>query len=39
MEETGRLPGLIFGMLGIFLPWLGQIRGWNFFHTFDGAMT
>ena len=25
IEETGRPPGLIFGMWGIFLAWLGQV--------------
>ena len=26
IEETGRPPGLIFGILGIFLAWFGQVR-------------
>ena len=26
IEETGRAPGLIFGMWRIFLAWLGHVR-------------
>ena len=39
IEETGRLPGLIFGMWGYFWPGSDKFEFWNFFHTFDGVMT
>ena len=32
IEQTGRPPGLI-------LAWLGQVRVWKIFHTFDGVIT
>ena len=39
IEETGRPPGLIFGMWGYFSPGSDKFESWNFFHTFDGVMT
>ena len=39
IEETGRPPGLIFGMWGYFLSGSDKFEFWNFFHTFDGVMT
>ena len=39
IEETGRPPGLIFGMWGYFWPGSDKFEFWNFFHTFDGVMT
>ena len=39
IEETGRPPGLIFGMWGYFWPGSDKFESWNFFHTFDGVMT
>ena len=39
IEETGRPPGLIFGMWGYFWPDSDKFESWNFFHTFDGVMT
>ena len=39
IEETGRSPVLIFGMLGYFLLGSEKSEIWNFFHTFDGVMT
>ena len=39
IEETGRLPGLIFGMWGYFWPGSNKFESWNFFHTFDKVMT
>ena len=38
IEETGRPPGLIYGMY-LFLAWLGQVRVYKNVHTFDGVMT
>ena len=39
IEETGRPPGLIFGMWRYFWPGSDKFEFWNFFHTFDGVMT
>ena len=39
IEETGRPPGLIFGMWVYFWPGSYKFESWNFFHTFDGVMT
>ena len=39
IEETGRPPGLIFGMWGYFWPDSDKFESWNFFHTFDKVMT
>ena len=39
IEETGRPPGLIFGMWGYSWPGSDKFESWNFFHTFDGVMT
>ena len=39
IEETGRPPGLIFGHVGIFWAWLGQVRVLEIFYTFDEVMT
>ena len=39
IEETGRPPGLIFGMWGHFWPGSDKFESWNFFHTFNGVMT
>ena len=39
IEETGRPPGLIFGMWGYFWPGSDKLEFLNFFHTFDGVMT
>ena len=39
IEETGRPPGLIFGMWGYFWPGSDKFESWKFFHTFDGIMT
>ena len=39
IEETGTLPGLIFGMWGYFCPGSDKFEFWNIFHTFDGVMT
>ena len=40
IEETGRAPGLIFGMWGYFWPGSDKFESWNFFFcTFDGVMT
>ena len=39
IEETGRPPGLIFGMWGYFWPGSDKFESWKFFHTFDGVMT
>ena len=39
IEETGRPPGLIFGMWRYFWPGSDKFESWNFFHTFDGVMT
>ena len=38
-EETGRPPGLIFGMWGDFWPGSDKFESWKIFHTFDGVMT
>ena len=39
IEETGRPPGLIFGMWGYFWPGSDKFESWNIFHTFDEVMT
>ena len=39
IEETGRPPGLIFGMWGYFWPGSDKFEFWKKFHTFDGVMT
>ena len=39
IEETGRPPGLIFGMWGYFWPGSDKFESWKIFHTFDGVMT
>ena len=39
IEETGRPPGLFFGMWGYFLPGSDKFEFWKKFHTFDGVMT
>ena len=39
IEETGRPPGLIFGMWGYFWPGSDKFESWKTFHTFDGVMT
>ena len=39
IEETGRPPGLIFGMWGYFWPCSDNFEFWKKFHTFDGVMT
>ena len=39
IEETGRPPGLIFGMWGYFWPGSDKFESWKNFHTFDGVMT
>ena len=39
IEETGRPPGLIFGMWGYFWPGSDKFESWKFFHTFDKVMT
>ena len=38
-KNTGRPPGLIFGMWGYLWPGSDKFESWNFFHTFDGVMT
>ena len=39
IEETGRPPGLTFGMWGYFWPGSDKFESWNFLHTFDEVMT
>ena len=39
IKETGRPPGLIFGMWGYFWPGSDKFEFWKRFHTFDGVMT
>ena len=39
IEETGRPPGLIFGMWGYFWPGSDKFEFWKKFHTFDVVMT
>ena len=39
IEETGRPPGLIFGMWGYSWPGSDKFESWKSFHTFDGVMT
>ena len=39
IEETGRPPGLIFGMCGYFWPGSDKFESWKNFHTFDEVMT
>ena len=38
IEETGRPPGLIFGMWGYFLPGSDRFESWKIFHTFDDVI-
>ena len=35
IEETGRPPGLIFGMWGYFWPGSDKFESWKKIHTFD----
>ena len=39
IEETGRPPGLIFGMWRYFWPGSDKFEFWKKFHIFDGIMT
>ena len=39
IEETGRPPGLIFGMWEYFWPGSDKFESWKNFHTFDKVMT
>ena len=39
IEETGRPPGLIFGMWGYCWPGSDKFESWEEIHTFDGVMT
>ena len=39
IEETGRPPGLIFGMWGYLGPGLDKVKSWKKIHTFDAVMT
>ena len=39
IEETGRPPGLIFGMWGYFWPGSDKFEFWKSFHTFDEVVT
>ena len=39
IEETGRFPGLIFGMQGYFWSGSDMFESWKNFHTFDRVMT
>ena len=39
IEETGRRPGLIFGIAGYFWPGTKKLEFWKFFRTFNGVMT
>ena len=39
IEETGRPPGLIFGMSRYFCLGSDKFESWKNFHTFDGVMT
>ena len=39
IEETGRPPGLIFGMWGYFWPGSDKFESWKNLHTFDKVMT
>ena len=39
IEETGRLPGLIFGMWVYLWHGSDKFESWKNFHTFDGVMT
>ena len=39
IEETGRPPGLIFGMWEYFGPGSDKFESWKKIHTFDGVMT
>ena len=39
IEETGRPPGLIFGMWEYFWPGSDKFESWKKFHTFDKVMT
>ena len=35
IEETGRPPGMIFGMWGYFSPGSDKFESWKFFHTLE----
>ena len=39
IEETGRSPGLIFGMWEYFGPGSDKFESWKIFQTFDEVMT
>ena len=39
IEETGRPPGLIFGMWRYLWPGSDDFEFWKIFHTFDEVMT
>ena len=39
IEETGRPPGLIFGMWGYFWSGSDKFESWKKFHIFDEVMT
>ena len=39
IEETGRPPGLIFGMWKYFWPGSDKFESWKKIHAFDGVMT
>ena len=39
IEETGRPPGLIFGMSRYFWPGSDKFEFWKISRTFDGVMT
>ena len=39
IEETGRPPGLIYGMWRYFWPGSDKFESWKTFQTFDGIMT
>ena len=39
IEETGRPPGLIFGMWGYLCPDEDKFESWKQVHTYDGVMT
>ena len=39
IEETGRPPGLIFGIWEYLWPGSDKFESWKKFNTFDGVMT
>ena len=39
IEETGRHPGLIFGMWRYYWPGTRKFESWKNSHTFDAVMT